>query len=191
MMAILSDSLGLTSEGTSARSIHIVGELVEQGVSIPAIENMRRQMQRKSPELVKYKSSLLNRIQYSDDQRIAYIVIPWEEIEKYSHEYNPSMLVLDEMRMVNDVCLAIAYKTYPDGRITAKLRANYGSGVASSVASHFGGGGHPYAAGFKLTDKRNLNDVIKELISVASEQLDNLKSQDTDDKPTQYAYTVS
>lgn len=190
MISILSDSLGLTTEGTSARSIQIVSELVKEGVSIPALENARRSLQKKSPELLKYKARLLERVEYSDDHRVAHITIPWEEIEKYSPEYNPSMLVIDEMRQVQKVDIAIGFKTYPDGRITAKLRANYGSPVASNTAKHFGGGGHPYAAGFRVTSGKPVGEVRSECIKIALELLDKHKG-DTDDKTIQYAYSVS
>lgn len=176
MTSIMSDSLGLTSEGTSSRSIQIVAALVERGVSIPALENARRAMQRKSPEILKYKGRLLQRVEYNSDGNIAMIDIPWEEIEQYSAEYNPSMLVLDEMRLVENVELAVAFKSYPDGRVTAKLRANYGSGVAAEVARHFGGGGHPYASGFKVTEGRSLQEVKSETLKIASQLLaDKLK----------------
>lgn len=188
-ISILSDSMGLTSEGTSARSIAIVSELVDQGVDIPALEAARRSMQKKSPELLKYKAQLLERVEYSPDGRIAHISIPWEEIEKYSPEYNPSMLVIDEMRQVTGVELAIAFKNYPDGRITAKLRANYGFQVAADTAKHFGGGGHPYAAGFRVTDGRPFNEIKAECIKTATELLDTLK-KDTDNEAIQHTYTV-
>ena len=38
-VSILSDSLGLISEGTSARSIHIIAELVESGVRLAELED--------------------------------------------------------------------------------------------------------------------------------------------------------
>ncbi len=191
VMSIMSDSLGLTSESTSARSIRIVAELVEQGVSIPKLENMRRATQKKSRELLKYKGQLLKRVEYSPDGRIAMITIPWEEIEKYSPEYNPPMLVMDDMRMVNNVALALAFKTYPDGRITAKLRTNYGYGMAADLANRFDGGGHPYAAGFKITDGRSLDEVKAECIRIANELLDTLKEhQDKDNETIQYAYSI-
>lgn len=190
--SMLSDSMGLTSEATTARSIAIISEVVDQGVSIPQLEEKRRAMHKKSPELLAYKAQLLTRIEYSDDQRIAMVTIPWEEIEKYSHEYNPSVLVLDEMRMVTGVQIAIAFKTYPDGKITAKLRANYGWGVAADLATHFGGGGHPYAAGFKVTGGRSFNDVKSECIKTALQLLDTLKGEhDKNDETAQYAYSVS
>ncbi len=170
--AIMADSLGLTSEGTSPRSIHIVGELAENGVSIAALEARRRELMRKSPELIAYKGRLLERIEYHDKNRIATITIPWVEIEKYSHAYNPSMLVLDEMRGAEEVAIAIAFKLYKDGKITAKIRANYGKAVAGEIAKHFGGGGHPYASGFKITNGRSYEDIKQECIAVTSKLLD-------------------
>lgn len=189
--SILSDSLGLTTDGTSSRSIHIMAELVEQGVSIPAIEAARRAMHKKSPQLVHYKAQLMSRIEYHADQRIATVDIPWEEIEKYSPEYNPSVLVQDEMRMVTGVAIAIAFKTYPNGRITAKLRANYGYAICADLAKQFGGGGHPYAAGFKIENGKPFNEVKSECIRIATELLDTLKQDTHDDKTTQYTYSVS
>ncbi len=174
-VAIMSDSLGLVSEGTSARSIEIISKLVEQGVSLAKLENDRRAMMRKSPELIKYKGELLQRIEYYDDNRIATISIPWEEIQKYSPLYNPSMLVIDEMRMSEGTDLAIAFKIYQDGKVTAKIRANYGITIAGELAKAFGGGGHPYASGFKVTDGRPFNEVKSECIKLATELLDTLK----------------
>lgn len=192
LTSIMSDSLGLTTDGTSARSIEIVSELVAEGVSIPALEAARRSMHKKSPAILAYKAQLLSRVAYSEDQRVAYVQIPWEEIEKYSHEYNPSILAIDEMRMVEGVAIAIAFKTYPDGKITAKLRANYGFDIAADLAKNFGGGGHPYAAGFKITSGKPFNEVKSECLDYASQLLDTIQSkQDINDETTQYAYSVS
>jgi len=172
-IAILSDSLGLTSEATTSRSIHIIGELVETGVKLAELESARRETMRRAPELVHYKGRLLERVEFHDDGRIATITIPNDEIVKYSPLYNPPMLVLDDMRLAIGVKLAIAFKTYDDGHLTAKIRCNYGVGIGDKLAEHFGGGGHPYAAGFKLTDGRPLEEVKTEVIKAASELLDN------------------
>ncbi len=174
--SIMSDSLGLTTEATSARSIHIIGELVERGVSIANLENRRREMNRKSPGILSYKGDLIKRINYSTDGRVATIDIPWEEIERYSQEYNPSILVMDEMRLVEGVDIAIAFKVYRDGRYTAKIRANYGKPIAAKLAEHYGGGGHAYASGFKITDGRKFIDVKAECIQLAGELLDALEA---------------
>lgn len=175
-MAILSDSLGLTSEATTARSIHIIAELVEGGVNLAELENARRETMRREPELIHYKGRLLERVEFHADGRIVTVTIPQAEIDKYSPLYNPPMLVIDDMRLAKNADLAVAFKTYQDGKVTAKLRSNYGKSIADKVAEHFGGGGHPYAAGFKIQDGRRYEDIKQELIKVASSLLDNLEA---------------
>lgn len=148
--AILSDSLGLTTENTTAASIHTLASLVEHGADLSRLDSRRREYSKKTADVLTYKGQLLQRIEYFCDQQLALVHIPWEEIEAYSDMYNPSMLALDEMRLVEHVRVAIAIKTYPDGRITGKIRANPGTKIAETIAGYFGGGGHPYAAGFRI-----------------------------------------
>jgi nanoRNase/pAp phosphatase (c-di-AMP/oligoRNAs hydrolase) len=134
---------------------------------------------RKSPELIHYKGELLQRLEYFADNRIVTVTIPWKEIEQYSPQYNPSMLVIDEMRGAVGSALAISFKLYSDGHVTAKIRANYGNPVAGKLAEHFGGGGHVYASGFKVSESRPFNEIKSECIAYATELLDQLK-QNTD-----------
>ncbi|HEU5187255.1 MAG TPA: DHH family phosphoesterase [Candidatus Saccharimonadales bacterium] len=176
--AIMADSLGLVTEATSARSIHIIGELVEGGVSLADLEHARRELMRKSPALVHYKGELLQRVEYFAGNRIATITIPWKEIERYSPEYNPSMLVIDDMRMTTSAKVAIAFKVYNDGKVTAKIRANQGAPIANELAQAFGGGGHKYASGFKIQDgSKPFNEVKSECITKATALLDKLEQE--------------
>ena len=184
-ISIMADSLGLITEATSARSIQIISELVSGGVSLANLEHARRLLMRKSPELTHYKGRLLERVQYHYDDRIATVDIPWDEIETYSPHYNPSMLVMDDMRMTISTEVAIAFKTYKDGKVTGKIRCNQNAPVAADLAGHFGGGGHVYASGFKVQDGRPFNEVKSECIRYASELLDNLK-QETDHETLQH-----
>ncbi|HUD06807.1 MAG TPA: DHH family phosphoesterase [Candidatus Saccharimonadales bacterium] len=177
--SILSDSLGLMSEGTSVRSIRIVADLVEQGVKLAKLDSERRKFMRKSLELTKYKGDLLKRVQVQGDGKVALVTIPWVEIEKYSPDYNPSMLVIDDMRLIEGVDVAVAFKVYSGGKITAKIRCNYGKGIAHDLAEHFGGGGHPYASGFKIEDaqSRSISNVQTETVKVAVSLLNDLNKK--------------
>lgn len=149
-IAIQADTLGLTTETTTAESYEISAELVKFGANPAKIEEARRELMKKSPRILEYKGRLIERITYHCDGRLAIVRIPFEEIEEFSAEYNPTMLVLDEMRLVVGVDVACGVKTYPDGKFTAKLRTNLP--VADTIAGYFGGGGHAYAAGFKVFD---------------------------------------
>jgi phosphoesterase RecJ-like protein len=183
--AIMSDSLGLSTPATSARSIHIIGELVEGGVSLSKLEYARRQLMRKSPELTHYKGELLQRVEYSANDRIASVSISWSEIEKYSPHYNPSMLVLEDMRMTANTEIAIAFKIYQTGRVTAKIRCNQDAPIANKLAEKFGGGGHSYASGFKVQDGRPFNEIRSECLGYATELLDNIE-REPDHETIQY-----
>ncbi len=162
-VSIMADSLGLITENTTSESIRTVAELVDHGASLSAIDNRRREFMKKSPEILAYKGRLLERVEYHLDGALSLVHIPWEEIAEYSHQYNPSMLVIDEMRLVTKVRLAIAIKTYPDGKITGKIRCNSGTKVAEQIAGYFGGGGHAYVAGFR-TYSDNYDEVKHDLI---------------------------
>lgn len=167
--SIMADSLGLTTPNTTAASFRAVATLVDSG-AIPAnVENKRREFMKKSPEILAYKGRLLERIEYYLDGELALVHIPWEEIAEYSDQFNPSVLVLDEMRLVTGVKLAIAIKTYPDGKLTGKLRANPEAKIADTVAAYFGGGGHGYSAGFRTYE--SLETIKRELVEVVDKAL--------------------
>lgn len=175
--SIMSDSLGLTTEATTPDSFRTMADLVERGVDMAKLDAARRELMKKEVELIPYKGRLLERVTFEADGQLASIVIPWEEIEKYSPIYNPTMLVMDDMRMTVGVKLAIGYKVYNDGKITAKIRCNYGYGIANDLAQKFGGGGHPYAAGFKILDGTPLEDLKRKVNAATTELLAALKEQ--------------
>ena len=165
--AIMSDSLGLTTPATTAESYRVVAGLLDAGVVPSELEAKRRELMKKSPEILEYKAKLIQRISYHLEGKLALVHIPWEEIQAYSDQYNPSMLVLDEMRLVDDVEVAIALKTYPDGKVTGKLRSNVP--VSDVIAGYFGGGGHPYAAGFRAFE--DFATIERELIQASDKAL--------------------
>jgi len=167
LIAMLADSLGFTTPNTTAHSFLVASKLIELGADPADIETRRRAFMKKSPEILGYKGKLIERIEYALDGALASVHIPWEDIQAYSDQYNPSVLVLDEMRMVTGVEVAVAIKTYPDGKITGKLRTN--APVADKIAGFFGGGGHKYAAGFRIYD--NYDTLCRELTTATDKIL--------------------
>lgn len=167
MIAIMSDSLGLTTQNVTANTFFVAGKLAELGASNAVIEARRREFMKKSPEILAYKGELIGRIEYLLGGKLALVHIPWEDIQQYSDQYNPSVLVLDEMRLVEGVEIGVAIKTYPDGKITGKLRANLP--IAEQVAGYFGGGGHAYAAGFRAYEQYDV--IVRELIEATDKAI--------------------
>jgi len=168
LLAQLSDSLGLSVQSVSPSSYRIAADLTELGAHVSTIETRRREFMKKSPEILEYKGVLLQRIEYFLDGKLAVVHIPWEDIQKYSDQYNPSVLVLDEMRLVEGVEIAVALKTYPDGKLTGKLRSNMP--ISEQVAGYFGGGGHKYASGFRVYE--SYDTTLQELLEATQKALD-------------------
>ena len=167
LAALLSDTLGLTTQNVDSAAYATASKLSELGARVSDIEEARREFMKKSAEILAYKGKLIERIEYFLDGQLALVRIPFAEIEAYSDQYNPSVLVLDEMRLVIGVKLAVAIKTYPDGKLTGKLRGNLP--IASDVAGYFGGGGHKFAAGFRVYEREE--EVVRELIAASQKAL--------------------
>jgi len=173
LIAIMSDSLGLTTQNVTSDTYHTVAGLHKLGARNHVIEERRREFMKKAPEILAYKGELIGRIEYYLDGKLALVHIPWDDIQKYSDQYNPSVLVLDEMRLVEGVQLGVAIKTYPDGKITGKLRGNLP--IAEQVAGYFGGGGHQYAAGFRAYEE--YDTIVKELIEATDKALQDAQNE--------------
>ncbi len=159
---ILSDTLGLSSAGVSSETFRIAAELTEAGANISELEERRREFMKKSPRILDFKADLIKRVEYHLDGRLATVHIPWDDIKTFSDEYNPNVLILEELRLVEGVELAVAIKTYPDGKITGKVRAT--KPIADQIAGYFGGGGHPFAAGFRTYDM-SYENAVRDLIT--------------------------
>ncbi len=172
LAGLLSDSLGLTTQNVDESAYSVAGKLTALGASPSVIEERRREFMKKSATILKYKGVLIDRIEYLLDGKLALVHIPWEEIQQYSDQYNPSVLVLDEMRLVEGVEIGVAIKTYPDGKLTGKLRSN--SPISATVAGFFGGGGHQYAAGFRVFE--SIDKIIPELLIATEKALRDIEN---------------
>jgi phosphoesterase RecJ-like protein len=170
--SILSDSLGLISEGATAETYRRVAEMIDKGVSRAKLEETRRELSKMHQSVFKYKADLIKRTEfYGDNNEIAIVVIPEDELYTVGTLYNPAPLIINEMTMVEDVKVGIALKVYQN-RVTGSIRCIDGINIAHDIAESFGGGGHPYAAGFKI-EKPNIDvcDLKCQVINKAKELL--------------------
>ena len=170
---ILSDTLGLTSSSVTAETFEVSADLTRLGAKVSDLEERRREFMKKSPRILDYKADLIKRIEYSLDGALATVHIPWDDIREYSDEYNPNVLILEEMRLVEGVEVAVAVKTYPDGKVTGKIRTAPDAPIAEKIAGYFGGGGHPQASGFRTYDT-TYEEVVRELVKIVPELLEDV-----------------
>lgn len=178
---LASDTLGLTSESTTKAEYLLTADLIDKGLDIPALEKSRHEYMKKSARILDYKADLIKRVEYHLDGRLATVHISWDDIKEYSDEYNPNVLILEELRLVEGVDVAVAIKTYPDGKLTGKIRTTLP--IAEQISGFFGGGGHLYASGFRVYEKYDI--FMPELIKLVDDLLSQNKQDDSDIKHRQ------
>jgi phosphoesterase RecJ-like protein len=167
MTAILGDTQGLSNELARPSTYRVMAELIEIGVDRPRLEYKRREYS-KMPEIIySYKADLIKRTKFYLENKLAIVVIPQSEIDTYSPLYNPGPLIQADILQVEDVAVVVVLKRYDDGKTTAAIRSNAGYKVAGELAEHFGGGGHPFAAGFKLQDNTPLDELLVNIVKTA------------------------
>lgn len=167
---VTADTLGLTSPSVTADTMYVMGGLINLGAEPAVLEEERREYMKRSQHIMRYKATLIDRTEFFLDGRLAMVHIPFNEIQEYSDEYNPNILIIEELRLVRGVDVIIAVKTYPDGKVTGKIRTT--KPIAEIIAGYFGGGGHPYAAGFRTYDTSYSeveHDVVKMLPDLLKE----------------------
>lgn len=177
MTAILGDTQGLTNDLASAATYRVMAELADLGVNRPELEEKRREYSKMPAEIYKYKAVLIDRTEYAADGIIAHVSVPQAEINEFSPLYNPGALIQNDMLQTLGVGLTIVFKSYDDGKVTAAIRANAPYAIAGQLAEKMGGGGHPYAAGFKVINGKPFNQVKSECLSYAVELLTNLRQE--------------
>jgi phosphoesterase RecJ-like protein len=175
MTAILGDTQGLTNQLASADTYKVMSELVEQGADRIKLEESRRELSKMPAEIYKYKAVLIGRTIYAANGKVAYVMVPQTEINKFSPLYNPAPLIQADMLQTTGVAVAIVFKSYDDGRVTAAIRSNYGFPIAADLAGAMGGGGHAYASGFKDTSNKSYDEIQAKCLTIAEELIGKLE----------------
>jgi phosphoesterase RecJ-like protein len=169
MTSILGDTQGLTNELTSAATYRTMAELTELGADRPKLEELRREASKMAEVIYRYKGDLIRRTQLAADGKIAHILVPQDEINRYSPLYNPAALIQFDMLQIQGVVMSIVFKTYDDGHVTAAIRSSLP--IAGKLAEHLGGGGHNYASGFKIEGKQDFDAIKEKCLTFAAELL--------------------
>jgi phosphoesterase RecJ-like protein len=177
MASILGDTQGLSNQLATAETYRIMAAIIESGVNRPELEELRRQFGKMPDVIYKYKADLIKRTEFVKGNQIAWVMIPQTEISNYSPLYNPAPLIQPDMLQIEDVRVAIVFKSYDDGKVTAAIRTNPTASIAADLADSLGGGGHAFASGFKVTDGRSFEAVKKACLDKAVELLNALDKE--------------
>lgn len=172
MAGILGDTQNLTNDLASVDTYKTMTEMIELGVNRSQLEESRRKFNRMPESIYYYKSELIKKTELHLDGQLASVVVPQSELNDFSPLYNPVALIQGDMLQIDTVKMAVVFKVYDSGKITAAVRSNNDFPLAGKVASSFGGGGHANASGFKILEGNSIDQLKKEVVMYVANLLE-------------------
>lgn len=148
-VGILTDTGRFQYANTSLKTFEVARELVSYGLDTSQI--FQEIYENYSFACLKLLGLVLKRARLDGDLIFSYI--KQSDLNKYEVQLPETENYIDFLRLTRDSRLAILFKELPDGKWKVSLRSKKGV-YSHLIASRFGGGGHPGAAGFATSFSR-------------------------------------
>jgi len=161
LLGIYEDTGSLSYQGTTARDTHAAAWLMEQGARLAVVNEFLHHPL--APEQLELYDQLLEQ---SETQEIEghTVIVAWAEAPEFSEEISTLAHKLRELVEPSALFLLVSL----DGRIQLVARSTTDDIDVSTVAGHFGGGGHKRAAA-ALIRNRSLQAVREDLLRLLPE----------------------
>jgi len=164
--AVMSDTGSFRYPNTTAQTLAIAAQLVEAGAKPDEIAAaVYDQVPWRAVQLLKLALNTLGR---SDDGRIAWIVVTRAMLAQAGAVDDDAAGFVQYPRSIAGVEVALMLRELADGQTRVSLRSR-GRVDVSVVASAFGGGGHPGAAG--CTVNAPVADALERIVAAVSQWL--------------------
>ena len=164
-LGVVHDTGVFKFNSTTFETMCYAGRLMEKGFDYTAIIDRTYYGRTKSQTLVCGKA--MSTMKTADHDRIAYTVVTLEDMETYGADLRDMNGIVDQLRVVNGVEVAVFVYEMEPGCYKVSLRSNHQADV-STIASAHGGGGHVQAAGFdcRMEYDSLLNMLLEEISAV-------------------------
>ncbi|BFN37958.1 bifunctional oligoribonuclease/PAP phosphatase NrnA [Fidelibacter multiformis] len=159
-VAVMTDTGNFKFSNTRAEDHHMAGDLIAYGID--PYKMYCRIYEQFSPARMRLLGHVLQDLRFESDGRLVWFVIYQKMMEKYGATYDDLDGFSDFMRSIAGVEVSVMFKEMEDGTCRVNLRSK-GRVVIHKVAQHFGGGGHPFAAGANL--KKRVEEAIPAILS--------------------------
>lgn len=162
--AIIYDTGGFRHSNTTERTHRIAADLIGSGANIREVN--RRVFESVSHTRARLLSRVLGEFHLEAEGRLAWMALPLALMEESGAEAEDVEGIVESLRAIEHVELAILFKEIEPGATKVSLRSAGGVNV-SRLAGRFGGGGHKNASGAFL--RRPLAEVVEQVLEAARE----------------------
>ena len=147
--AISTDTGSFQYAKTSPHTFRLVADLVEKGVDVPELSRkMYDSYPRRRLELLK---ALLNSARFGCDDRVASFSLSMETAKNLAVLPEDNEGLIDHLRAVEGVQVAVFFEELPENKVRVSMRSKEPRFDVCKICGLFGGGGHPQAAGARLS----------------------------------------
>ena len=149
--AVSTDTGSFQYSTTRPSTYHIAGELVSRGADIAKISD--EVYQSFSLSRVRLLRHVYTHFKLTDNDRIAYLWLKKADFARTGAESADTEGLIDHIRDIEPVVVAAVFEELESELTRLSLRSKNGKVNVSEVCGHFGGGGHPAAAGARIAGK--------------------------------------
>jgi len=166
-VAISTDTGSFRYPNTRARTFEIAAHLISAGVN--AGELARHLYDSYPKRRILLLGELLRNARFDAEDRVASLSLTRETKDRYQVKPEDIDGLIDSIRAVDTVAVAIFFEELKDGRIRISMRSKDDRIDVSRLCAEFGGGGHALAAGARArgslgeVSARVLERVINEI----------------------------
>lgn len=163
---LITDTGGFRYSNTTPRVMHIASTMLALGVSGHELADHLLERMTKAQLLLLQRG--LNRLSFSDDNRIAWLYVPYSDMLDTGATGEDLEGLVNYARNVEGVEVGALFKETENGQVKVSLRSS-GKADVAAIAQSFGGGGHVRAAGCRLDGPTA--DAITRVVDAAREAL--------------------
>ena len=164
-MGVVTDTNRFMYDYTSPKTFRLIGDLVEeQNLVLRPLYDTLYKRNLVDVRFFGYVAEHLNVTEHG----LGYIIIDDETIQKFGGDTALTGNIIGNFNNINEVIVWVFFTEDKKNNLI-KVNARSRGPIINSSLEKFGGGGHIYASGARLTDKDDIDKIIKELDKVCVE----------------------
>jgi phosphoesterase RecJ-like protein len=167
-VAVSTDTGSFQYPSTTAKTYEMAADLIRRGLDVGGIN--AKTYDEQPYRRLELMRALLNTLERSDDGLVAH----WTMFDKVRADLDlrpeDSEGLIDTIRGIRGVLVAIFFEELPDGKIRVSMRSKDRRFDVCQVALEFGGGGHALAAGIRM--KGPMDDAKSKVLASIRQRLD-------------------
>lgn len=170
-LAVRSDTGSFKNSNTDSKAHQIVSELLVYGAEIDVINNI---YDSRNLSFVKLMGNTLSNVKFDKKNKIVYLSVTRANIKVSGANDDEVSLLIDQIRNIKDCDITFLFI---EGINNVRISSRSKISPVNKILEHFGGGGHPRAAGCAI-EGLCIEEVVMKVLDYTREFLNDSSKQE-------------